>query len=206
MDTPRLLLSLRPQDPIPDWITHLVYLGDDLKVKLQGPKEKVNQALLEKADAFGGAEKKLDTQPGFFAEFGQQLTDSGIVSDSAKDDKVADNHRATLQKPQSEWDDGKSSRALRTSIRHKESVKKLHSRPQRPHYVWRHAEPQTLGEPVIEMEGVAVKYGDKPILGNWTQKVDTSKDVKKGLWWTVQRGQRWGVFGPNGKSESSNAS
>ena len=34
--SPRLILSLRPQDPIPDWITHLLMLGEDYSVALQG--------------------------------------------------------------------------------------------------------------------------------------------------------------------------
>ncbi|KIV93837.1 hypothetical protein PV10_05022 [Exophiala mesophila] len=35
--SPLLLLGLRPQDPIPDWITHLVILGHNHTMPLQGP-------------------------------------------------------------------------------------------------------------------------------------------------------------------------
>jgi ABC-type molybdenum transport system ATPase subunit/photorepair protein PhrA len=38
---PRLILALRPQDPIPDWITHLMILGTDKTIALMGEKEKV---------------------------------------------------------------------------------------------------------------------------------------------------------------------
>lgn len=39
--SPRLIMSLRPQDPIPDWITHLAILGRDYTLALAGIKEEV---------------------------------------------------------------------------------------------------------------------------------------------------------------------
>lgn len=39
--SPLLLLGLRPQDPIPDWITHLVILGHNHTLPLQGPAAQV---------------------------------------------------------------------------------------------------------------------------------------------------------------------
>lgn len=52
-------------------------------------------------------------------------------------------------------------------------------------------------EALVEMRDVCVKYGDKPALGGWSQEVDGH--IREGLWWTVRRGERWGIFGPNGK-------
>ena len=52
-------------------------------------------------------------------------------------------------------------------------------------------------EPLVEMEGVHVKYGDRDILGNWNQVIRGQEE--SGLWWTVRRGDRWGIFGPNGE-------
>lgn len=57
------------------------------------------------------------------------------------------------------------------------------------------------GEPLIEMDGVRVQYGDKVVLGNWTQDVNGEK--KKGLHWTVRRGQRWVVLGANGSGKTT---
>ena len=57
-----------------------------------------------------------------------------------------------------------------------------------------------IGEPLVEMSGVIVKYGDKQVLGDWIQIIDGQP--KKGLWWRICRGQRWGVFGPNGRLHS----
>ncbi|KAI4284816.1 MAG: hypothetical protein L6R38_001152 [Xanthoria sp. 2 TBL-2021] len=42
---PRILLSLRPQDPLPKWITHVVRLGPELRVAHQGPKSRVLRAM-----------------------------------------------------------------------------------------------------------------------------------------------------------------
>ena len=53
-----------------------------------------------------------------------------------------------------------------------------------------------LGETLVQMYDVCVRYGDKPALGNWKQNVDGVS--REGLWWTIRRGERWGVFGPNG--------
>lgn len=56
--------------------------------------------------------------------------------------------------------------------------------------------PTSTNEAVVEMEGVCVKYGDKEVLGSWDQEV--GGQAKKGLSWTIRRGERWGIFGPNG--------
>lgn len=53
-----------------------------------------------------------------------------------------------------------------------------------------------IDQPLIHMRGVQVKYGEKTVLGDWQQDVDGQ--TKNGLWWSLKRGERWGVFGPNG--------
>ncbi|KAL8895791.1 MAG: hypothetical protein Q9192_003445 [Flavoplaca navasiana] len=42
---PRIVLSIRPQDPLPEWITHIVRLGPELRVALQGSRHQVLQGL-----------------------------------------------------------------------------------------------------------------------------------------------------------------
>lgn len=59
-------------------------------------------------------------------------------------------------------------------------------------------EGDVLNEPLVEMESVDIKYGERQILGGWKQNV--SGKERDGLWWTIRRGERWGVFGPNGKT------
>lgn len=60
--------------------------------------------------------------------------------------------------------------------------------------------PVSTHEALVEMQGVCVRYGDEEVLGSWEQKVEGQ--LKKGLSWTVRRGERWGVFGPNGMCSS----
>lgn len=56
--------------------------------------------------------------------------------------------------------------------------------------------PVSVNEALVEMQGVLVSYKDKEVLGNWEQEIEGQ--TKNGLSWTVRRGERWGVFGPNG--------
>ncbi len=51
------------------------------------------------------------------------------------------------------------------------------------------------------MSGCQVRYGDRTVLGNWT----VTKDGRSGngLFWTVRRGERWGLFGPNGSGKTT---
>lgn len=56
---------------------------------------------------------------------------------------------------------------------------------------------KTSKEPLVEMQEVRIRYGDKEILGRWDH--ETGGEMKRGLAWTVRRGERWGLFGPNGR-------
>jgi ABC-type molybdenum transport system ATPase subunit/photorepair protein PhrA len=51
--SPRLIMSLRPQDPIPDWITHLAVLGSNYTLALAGPKEDVIFAIHRWTNSYG---------------------------------------------------------------------------------------------------------------------------------------------------------
>lgn len=88
---PRLILALRPQDPVPDWITHLVILGTNNRVALMGGKAEVLFRVHRWADL------QEDTDPGKenlaiimarvlsklygppLQEVGHSLTSNGIV-------------------------------------------------------------------------------------------------------------------------------
>ena len=56
--------------------------------------------------------------------------------------------------------------------------------------------PISPGEVLVDMQGVRVSYGDMNVLGNWEQEFEGR--TRKGLYWRIRRGERWGVFGPNG--------
>lgn len=70
---PRLILSLRPQDPIPDWITHLMYLRPECEIALKGTKEEV----LSELKANSGNAFHIPIQS--LHEIGRTLTDRGIL-------------------------------------------------------------------------------------------------------------------------------
>lgn len=40
-NNPRIILSLRPEDEVPPWITHVLYLDSTMKARFQGSREKV---------------------------------------------------------------------------------------------------------------------------------------------------------------------
>ncbi|KAJ9623197.1 hypothetical protein H2203_006134 [Taxawa tesnikishii (nom. ined.)] len=46
---PRMVLSLRPEDHIPDWISHMVFIDEKLRILTQGTKESVLNALMRKS-------------------------------------------------------------------------------------------------------------------------------------------------------------
>ena len=158
---PRLVLSARPQDPLPSWITHLVYLRTDCQVGSMGPKEEVLDGLKKYVQGVksGGlvVDDKMPIQP--LAEVGRVL-----LTDSPATDGPSSQASATQQPPAAGMTNASA-------------------------------------EPLVEMEGCKVRYGDKVALGNWSR--NTSEGQRDGLFWTVRRGERWGVFGPNGSGKTT---
>jgi ABC-type molybdenum transport system ATPase subunit/photorepair protein PhrA len=69
------------------------------------------------------------------------------------------------------------------------------------HGLQANADRPPLGEPIIEMRGVRVSYGSNTVLGNWTQDIDGC--ATEGLSWDLRRGQRYGIFGPNGSGKTT---
>jgi ABC-type molybdenum transport system ATPase subunit/photorepair protein PhrA len=161
---PRLVLSARPQDPLPDWITHLVYLRTDCQVGAMGDKDTVLGGLKKYVRGVrkGGLAEDDMLPVHALAEMGRVLTSKGIQGEGIGEDYVVASPGVTLAK---------------------EEQKK------------------ELGEPLVELNGCQVRYGDKIALGNWTEQRDGSE--AKGLYWTVRRGERWGVFGPNGSGKTT---
>jgi ABC-type molybdenum transport system ATPase subunit/photorepair protein PhrA len=79
---PRMIISLRPQDPVPEWMTHLLFLQKDCKIALQGEKTKVYRRL---RSILNGKQKKKknveDIRKEYEAhanEIGQVLTLNGV--------------------------------------------------------------------------------------------------------------------------------
>ncbi|KAK3324779.1 P-loop containing nucleoside triphosphate hydrolase protein [Cercophora scortea] len=163
--SPRLVLSARPQDPLPEWITHLVYLRTDCQVGSMGEKETVLEGLRKYVRGVwkGGLTEDETLPVHALGEMGRTLTGKGIQGEGLAEE-LAETLAAGATGGIGDNVGGESGR---------------------------------LGEPLVEMEGCKVKYGDKVVLGNWT---DGSVE---GLQWTVRRGERWGVFGPNGSGKTT---
>ncbi|OGM49296.1 ABC transporter [Aspergillus bombycis] len=160
---PRLILALRPQDTIPDWITHLMLLGNNNRVLFQGQRAEADRVFnVWKRVVNGGRE----------------------VSSLAAEEK------AIFREAKSAMEAGHLDRQLLWDLQ------LLSTKPSKLGL------PATRGgEPVIEMDGVRVQYGEKVVLGGWKQSINGEE--KDGLHWTVRRGQRWAVLGANGSGKTT---
>ncbi|KAL3427431.1 ABC transporter [Phlyctema vagabunda] len=165
---PRIVLTLRPQDPIPDWIDYIYYLKGNCEVALSGAKDDVLRGLRRYVEGVrtGEVEPDIHMPVHTVNEVGRQLTPHGIIERNL-------------------------------------STRKLGAQPTPKEIspVSKQSDTPGIGEPLVEMEGARVRYGSKTVLGNWQQNVNGG--TKDGLWWTVRRGERWGIFGPNGSGKTT---
>ncbi|KAE8333630.1 P-loop containing nucleoside triphosphate hydrolase protein [Aspergillus sergii] len=160
---PRLILALRPQDTIPDWITHLMVLGNNNRILFQGQRAEANTVFnVWKRVVNRGREVASHTEE-----------EKAIFREAKSAMEAGHLDRQLL------WD--LQLLSTRTSGLALPAVKG--------------------GEPVIEMEGVRVQYGEKVVLGGWKQRVNGEE--KDGLHWTVRRGQRWAILGANGSGKTT---
>ncbi|KAH7068843.1 ABC transporter-like protein [Paraphoma chrysanthemicola] len=77
---PRIVLSLRPQDAVPEWITHVVYAGEDGNVDALGKKQEVFALLKEKYEEIekqGRRGEELSPKLVEMREVGRHLSESG---------------------------------------------------------------------------------------------------------------------------------
>ncbi|KAG5922756.1 hypothetical protein E4U53_003667 [Claviceps sorghi] len=165
---PRLVLSARPQDPLPEWITHLVYLRSDCQVESMGPKDVVLDGL---------------------RRYVKGVRLGGLVEDEKLPMHTLGGVGRVLGAP--------TATHLSEDGQNRGEDRVVHGlAPINPD-----------AEPLVEMDGCRVQYGDRIVLGNWTQRTTWSGHghggQKEGLVWTVRRGERWGVFGPNGSGKTT---
>ncbi|KAF2451445.1 ABC transporter-like protein [Karstenula rhodostoma CBS 690.94] len=174
-NAPRIVLSLRPQDVIPEWITHIVYAGEDGNVQALGQKEEVFQYLKRQYEEIeqsiisrSGKGHQLDPKLVELREVGKHLSEKGDFETSSTEERDPSSAPPELSR------DGFEKLDVSTV---------------------------NIGEPVVEMEGVRIKYGPNSVLGEWQQDVDGT--LKDGLWMNIHRGQRWGIFGANGSGKTT---
>lgn len=178
--SPQVILSLRPQDTLPDWVTHMVILNKDYTVALQGEKcDVLNHLEIWKAVVH----RKLNPMSGLLPR--NEDEEKQYTAFSAQDRLKYDQAEMLFKEHRFESE---------TTLLHDLEImsKPPDSGPKRTN---------NYGEPIIEMEGVRVSYGEKTVLGGWDQTIEGKK--KEGLYWEVRRGQRWGVFGLNGSGKTT---
>ncbi|KAI0837789.1 P-loop containing nucleoside triphosphate hydrolase protein [Hypoxylon sp. FL0890] len=163
--SPRLVLSARPQDPIPDWITHLVYFRGDCQVGAIGEKQAVLDELRQYVrHVWNGISRENENLPVHsIVQTGRTLTAKGVQGKPLMGEEALKTSGTTTTQ-----DIGGS---------------------------------RKIGEPIVEMDGAKVQYRGKVALGNWKQQIDGEE--REGLIWTVRRGERWGIFGPNGSGKTT---
>ncbi|KAL1597782.1 hypothetical protein SLS60_008269 [Paraconiothyrium brasiliense] len=173
-NSPRIVLSLRPQDVIPEWITHIVYAGEDAKIQALGPKDEVLQYLQQQYKGIeqsiaksSGKGHELDPRLVELREVGKHLSEKGDFEASTTEDQDSSN----------------------ASLLSRDGFEKVDKSSAH------------IGEPIVEMEGVRIKYGPNSVLGDWQQDVDGKQ--RDGLWMNIHRGQRWGIFGANGSGKTT---
>lgn len=204
---PRLILSLKPDEYIPNWITHMAYVTSQFKLEGIGERENVIEGIHERLLEINKRGQNSEDREAQLARLKMQKKQSSsvLVDDSGAELAEVSRHLKA-----------NSGRSYDSSVAHRTRGETLYQRPAPPadaeterRYESHAAFSRDMtglssgtdlppGEPLIEMKGVKVQYGDKAVLGNW--KEEHGGTQRNGLWWTVSRGQRWGVFGPNGKA------
>lgn len=74
-NSPRLVLSLRSQDPVPDWISHLIVLDGKGGIALQGERDEVWRQIARDRNE----QQKTGRNTGEYHSIGMTLTKDGIV-------------------------------------------------------------------------------------------------------------------------------
>ncbi|KAL8348228.1 hypothetical protein RB598_001511 [Gaeumannomyces tritici] len=216
-EEPRLILTARPQDPLPEWITHVVYLRADCSVAIDGVRERVVNTLRRYYHALTkGKREELERlacpkcRRVFVsrAQMLQHLEEAGSNPCATRPNNLMGPPVGGPALPVSTLSEmgrtltekgiegvGFAEELGWTGV----SVKVPTVRDRTPKDDDSFTANVPTGEPIVEMDGCQVQYGGKVVLGNWMNP----DGGKKGLVWTVRRGERWGVFGPNGSGKTT---
>jgi hypothetical protein len=199
----RIILSLAGDEYFPEWITNLVYLLHDYRVHSIGNVEEVVESIATDVNTI--RQKDISNVTEDDAIF---LNEAGRIYESSFDKRSREGsynpdrvlwRAVEARRYRSTWH---YMRGRRFKLPAKSKVGDLElklppkywlSRDDFPTY---DTEEFTPGEPIVEMDGIKVTYGNSVALGDWEQDINGS--LKDGLWWKIHRGERWGIFGPNG--------
>ncbi|KIY01237.1 uncharacterized protein Z520_02789 [Fonsecaea multimorphosa CBS 102226] len=225
--SPLLMLGLRPQDPIPDWITHLVVLGHNHTVALMGEKSKVLSDMrrwvnVVSASNISPADQKVVDQ----ITRGYGLPLAGVSGDVLSEKGIS-RHPETLEESTPalealEEDDNSLRDGLETEKNDRQDLSKLLRRasaaaptsPSTPASESTVASQEQgesspsllgdrdrqLGDPLIELASIVVQYGSKTVLGHPPPQPGHSTP---GLNMTIYQGTRLALLGPNGSGKTT---
>jgi ABC-type molybdenum transport system ATPase subunit/photorepair protein PhrA len=207
---PRVLLSLKPDEDIPEWITHVALIDQNYKLDSQGPRDLVFEDLQRReAEVRARVSSTHSTQatPDMLAllnlakhlhrhtKKGKKTRLSTLRSLDRRwklrEKDLAGTPKKAISSGEAEetnTDDVDKTRSAAYETISRDAFPPLDTRR------------STVGSPVIELAGVQVRYGNNIVLGDWKNH---SPKRTKGLYWTVRRGERWGVFGPNGSGKTT---
>jgi hypothetical protein len=172
---------------MPEWISHVLFLLRGYKVHSQGTKDEVADALARSFKEIRTPKEELTTEDSrfiddarhLFSRLGHRGSDLGGKEIKWGREMDLEYYKAWRQAHLYD-DDTLRSDTLKSS----DGISAVDSGSFKP------------GESIVEIAGVKVAYGDKTVIGDWHQEIEGAQ--KDGLWWTIRRGERWGVFGPNG--------
>ena len=172
--SPLLLLALRPQDPIPEWITHLAILGKNHAVALMGQKQEVlsnlhiwaqgwpSQVMNGSGRVAGSTVEQLTARYGPpLMSVGDTLTENGVLKYASRPFAESETQETFLEPDMTQ---------------------------------------RQLGDPLIELRSVVVKYGEKVVLGYPPPQPGYTEP---GLNLTIRQGTKMALLGPNGSGKTT---
>ncbi|KIW12844.1 hypothetical protein PV08_08031 [Exophiala spinifera] len=216
---PIILLGLRPQDPIPAWVSRLAVLGQDHTVSLIGLKKNVLHSLRRWQDLVSTLSSGRSSEEAsndedarrIVKEFGHppsgigmKLTAEGITPFKEFSSEISPTAELSWRKAMSrrpgkgEQDDRLVDLLLRMSEKSIPQATTTVSPPASvdPSHTSSSHSPSSasreLGSPLIDLQAVTVKYGSKVVLGHGG-----------GLTYTIKQGTRLALLGPNGSGKTT---
>ena len=169
---PQIMLALQPDDEVPAWISHIAYLGPGCTIKHIGTKEDVFEAVKRSGDPINLGQQRVDMWRNFKKDLEEEDADlAGEDMESQESAPEESQEMVEFSSGPSRWD------------RIDDLLELKH---------------QDNREPLVEMNGIKVSYGDRHVLGNWQNENESDTEKQQGLWWSVNRSERWAIFGPNG--------
>jgi hypothetical protein len=194
--SPRIVLSLRPDEHMPQWLTHLICFRNDYTIDSIGAKTGVLSGIDKRRRELNPKIKHgLTEEEAAFYDFSRHIYYNSLCK--------PESGRTWTRKERTLYDRITADKS-RIELFGEEGVEeRRRASPRtgtlsRDGFAQNDQTPSQIGEPIVEMNGIRVAYGEQVALGDWQQEHEGA--LKDGLWWTIRRGQRWGVFGPNGQS------